>query len=126
MKAERWTKKEFEEFMKKPCTIIYKHHFNDRYKNNTERQYAALLNIKKENGDIISWKYEPYHIRLADNTFIIPDFVVTTANGQEVHEVKGFERPAWKAKWKIFKEMFKDEFYRFLVCKKINGVWRIE
>jgi hypothetical protein len=126
MKRIGWTKKQFREYMKQPIAKTAKAIFSDRYKNPTERQYAGLLNIQKANGDIIDWKYEPYHIRLANHTFIIPDFVITTANGQEVHEVKGHERPAWKAKWKIFKEMYAKEFYRFLVCKKINGIWRIE
>jgi hypothetical protein len=134
MKAARWTKKQLEEFQQKVkdslpgYTFLMPKNNNEYspYKNKSEQEYASILENKKRNGDIFSWKYEPYSIKIAKRTHIIPDFIVTTAAGQEVHEVKGFERPAWKAKWKIFKEMYSKEFYRFLVCKKINGTWRIE
>ena len=128
-KPPRWSEKQLKEFKKNISmgkAPIFHLIIKDRYKNKSEREYAGILEIKKRNGDIIDWKYEPYSVRLATNTHIKPDFIVTTANGQEVHEVKGFPRPAWNAKWKIFKEIYSKEFYRFLVCKKINGVWNIQ
>ena len=119
-----WTEKQFREYKGK-SSEIKKPKPMDRFKNSTEREYASILETKKFHGDIIDWKYEAYSIRLAKKTFIRSDFLVTTANGQEIHETKGFERPAWKAKWKMLKEMYRHEFYRFLLCKKINGTWQI-
>ncbi len=119
-----WTKKQFREYKGK-STEIKKPKPEDRFKNQAEREYVGILEKQKRNGDIKDWKYEPYSIRLADNTFIRVDFVITTANGQEIHEVKGHERPAWKVKWKVLKEMYAVEFYRFLLCKKIHGAWQI-
>lgn len=58
--------------------------------NKTETRYAQLLDAKKHDGEILDWKFHVFRLRLADNTFYEPDFLVLGAGGQiEIHETKG-------------------------------------
>ena len=59
--------------------------------NNTEKAYAQHLEIQKREGEINYYSFDGINLRLADNTFYKPDFLVMRADGQlEIHEVKGF------------------------------------
>jgi hypothetical protein len=43
----------------------------------------------KANGEVLHYDYEPERLRLADNTYYVPDFRVLMADGTiEFHEVK--------------------------------------
>lgn len=58
--------------------------------NNTERKYAAKLEVQKHAGEILWWAFEPMNLRLAEKCFYRVDFMVLTKTGAlEVHEVKG-------------------------------------
>ena len=60
--------------------------------NKTEQAYAAHLELLKASGDVLWWKFEGLKFRLADKTFLTPDFVVMTRSGLiELHDVKGFQ-----------------------------------
>ena len=62
-----------------------------REMNKTEALYAQHLSLLLKTGEILWFEYEPIKIRLADNTFYAPDFVVVSKDGVlEAHEVKGF------------------------------------
>ena len=99
--------------------------------NKVEAAYAADLERRQQAGEIAWFKFEGIKLRLADNTFLSPDFFVMLADGQlEVHEVKGgrgiFQDDA-KAKTKIAAAMFPFPFYViFPKAKKHGGGWEIE
>lgn len=58
--------------------------------NKIECQYAEQLKLRQHAGDVEWYAYEAVKLRLANNTFYTPDFLVMLANGDlEVHEVKG-------------------------------------
>lgn len=57
--------------------------------NKTESAYAAILEREQGTGTILHYDYEPERLRLADNTYYVPDFRVIVADGTiEFHEVK--------------------------------------
>lgn len=59
-----------------------------------EANYARYLEFQKQHGLILEWKYEPktfwfLEIKRGSRSYL-PDFEVTTINGVEYHEVKGW------------------------------------
>lgn len=60
-----------------------------RKMNKTEGRHAEMLEALKAAGKIIGWKYEPFGLRLAANTFYHPDFLVVKSSHFEIHEIKG-------------------------------------
>lgn len=57
--------------------------------NQTEAAYASVLFARKAAGEIIDYAFEPERLRLAANTYYVPDFRVLLADGTiEFHEVK--------------------------------------
>lgn len=71
-----------------------------------EADYAAELDIRVKVGELREWKRQ-VPIDLVVNgqkicTYTI-DFVEVEKGGNEVYtEVKGFETPEWRLKWKLF------------------------
>jgi hypothetical protein len=73
-----------------------------RYASKLEASYAERLDLLKHAGEILEWQYEPARFRLSDKpgpkrmtSFYTPDFGVLMPDGiYEMHEVKGFWRPA--------------------------------
>lgn len=65
------------------------------YRSQTEALYARRLDALVASGDILAWAYEAVTLTLckADSgkasLRYTPDFVVFTADGMELHEVKG-------------------------------------
>lgn len=93
--------------------------------NKTESAYSQYLETLRHAGEIVWFKFEGVKLRLADNTFYTPDFVVMGANGLiEMHEVKGFWLDDARAKIKIAADMYP---FRFLAikakAKKNGGGW---
>jgi len=76
--------------------------------NKLEVDYSALLDQELAAGRIL-WRsaHEPLSIRLADNTFYKPDFLVMNADCElQIREVKGgYFPPKNKAKTKIAAEL---------------------
>ena len=96
--------------------------------NKTESAYSSYLDTLRHAGEIVWFKFEGVKLRLADNTFYTPDFVVMGANGLiEMHEVKGFWLDDARAKIKIAADMYP---FRFLAikakAKKNGGGWEQE
>ena len=61
--------------------------------NKTERSYARILDAMKLAGEILQHDYEPERLRLADNTYYVPDFRVIMADKSiEFHEVKACKK----------------------------------
>ena len=59
--------------------------------NRYESDYSALLETRKQNGEITAYYYERYKLKLGNNCYYTPDFMVVRADGVlEFHEVKGF------------------------------------
>ena len=96
----------------------------DRYKNKWERDYASYLEQRRHLREILWWGYECWGFRLADSTFIYPDFPVITMEHFEIHDTKGYLRPGWWAKFKVLKEMY--PYMRFATVKKIKGLWEVK
>jgi hypothetical protein len=129
-KAVRWTKNQLSEFLSKSNTVIKKHETvsikNDRYRNKWERDFAnKILKFKLIKGEIRQYEYEPMKFRLSEGCYIVPDFISKNAEGFDVYEVKGFPRPAWAVKWKVFKEKFSWIFNNFYIVKFSNGTFKI-
>lgn len=57
--------------------------------NRTESAYAHILKLRQLAGEVLHYDYEPERLRLADNTYYVPDFRVVMADSTiEFHEVK--------------------------------------
>lgn len=99
--------------------------------NRTEAAYQQVLELRKQAGDVLWYRFEGIKLRLADNTFLTPDFAVMTASGEmELHEVKGakaiFEDDA-KVKVKVAAEAYPFVFrVAFPRPKRDGGGWLIE
>ncbi|MCC7423590.1 MAG: hypothetical protein IT428_25250, partial [Planctomycetaceae bacterium] len=48
--------------------------------NRTESELAEYLEAQRLKGEIVFWEFEPLKIRLADNTFYEPDFLIVRAD----------------------------------------------
>lgn len=91
--------------------------------NGLEAEYLrTVLEPRRAAGEVLDILFEDHTFRLATRTGYTPDFVVTTAQGFEVHEVKGFWEDDARAKWKIAAEKFWGfRFFAATRCKKSEG-----
>ena len=89
--------------------------------NKLEAAYAAHLELLKASGDVLWWKFEGLKFRLADKTFLTPDFVVMTRSGLiELHDVKGFLMEDANVKMKVAASMYPFEFF---IIRKSKSFW---
>jgi hypothetical protein len=96
--------------------------------NKLEAEYQQHLELRRTAGEILWYAYEKIKLKLADNTFYTPDFVVMAADDVlEFHEVKGFWEDDARVKIKVANEQFP---FRFLAIKKASkkdgGGWVYE
>lgn len=85
--------------------------------NKTEALYANYLEIKKKAGEVLYYRYESVKLRLADNTFYTPDFLVINKEGYiEFHEVKGYLRDDAAVKFKVAADQY--DWARWVMLKK--------
>lgn len=96
--------------------------------NQTEKDYAALLEQRRIAGEVSWYRFEGLKFRLANNTFYTPDFAVMLSSGQlEAHEVKGFWQDDARAKIKIAADMYPLQFIAVQKeLKKNGGGWKTE
>jgi hypothetical protein len=96
--------------------------------NKTEASYDSYLRELTHAGEVIWHKFEAAKLRLADNTFYSPDFMVLPASGfLEMHEVKGFWQDDARAKIKIAAALFPFRFVAVTArAKKHGGGWARE
>jgi len=96
--------------------------------NKTETRYAEHLEQRRRAGEVAWFKFEGVKLRLADNTFLTPDFAVMLVTGEmEMHEVKGHWQDDARAKTKIAADIYP---FRFIAVtaktKKAGGGWNVE
>lgn len=93
--------------------------------NKTEADYAEYLKRRLMVGEISWYKFEGVKFRLADNTFLSPDFIIMLPNGEiQIKEVKGFMTDDANVKNKVCSSMYPFRF--FIVrkrAKKDGGGW---
>ncbi len=92
--------------------------------NKLETRYAMHLDVQKELGHIVLWRYEEVKFRLADRTWYTPDFYIITAAGKiELHETKGFMQEDANVKIKSVAEKFQE--LTFVLVREGKGRWEL-
>lgn len=96
--------------------------------NPCESKYQRHLELRKQAGEVLWYKFEAITFKLAERTTYRPDFMVMLADGSlETHEVKGakaiFMDDA-KVKVKVFAEQF--PIRMLVVYPTKNNQWIIE
>lgn len=95
--------------------------------NKTEARYALELEARKRLGEILWYRYEGIKLKLADKTFLTPDFFVLMADGQlEIHEVKGYMEDDANVKIKVCAELYPFLFKVIRVAKGGGGRWHVQ
>lgn len=96
--------------------------------NRTEAAYAAFLDTLILCKDVLWWKFEAAKLRLADNTFYSPDFLVLRADGAlECHEVKGHWEDDARVKIKVAASIYPMQFIAVqALAKSKGGGWKVE
>lgn len=98
-----------------------------------ELKYQAVLEHQKQQGEILSFRFEAIKLRLADMTWYTPDFSVLRADGEiELIEVKG----SWNApnqdgsriKLKVAAETYPEFHFSAVtpIPKRDGGGWKKE
>jgi hypothetical protein len=89
--------------------------------NKTEAAYAQHLDLLMKTGDVLWYRFEGLKFRLADKTFLTPDFVVMTRSGLiELHDVKGFMMEDANVKMKVAADQYPFEFF---IIRKTKSFW---
>jgi hypothetical protein len=100
--------------------------------NRVEQQYEQHLRERQLVGEIRWYWFEALKLRLADNTYYTPDFIVVGNDlALEAHEVKAewsTGKPGWhedaRVKIKVAAEIFPMRFIG--VCRMRDGSWQFE
>lgn len=95
--------------------------------NKLETAYDAHLRARTEAGEVLWHKFEGVKLRLADNTFYTPDFIVMTGDRSiEAHEIKGFMMEDANVKIKVAASIYPFAFKIVRAnAKKNGGGWSI-
>ena len=94
--------------------------------NKTEQAYAERLDLLRRGGEIRSWRFEGIKLRLAEKTFLTPDFYVVTHDQMELHEVKGgFVEDDAVVKIKVAAEMYPEFAFKMIFAKIRGGCMEI-
>lgn len=84
--------------------------------NKLEAKYADFLETRKQAGEIISWRFEEIKFRLADKTWLLPDFQIMLSDGSiEYHETKGFMQEDANVKLKAVADKYRE--YRWILVR---------
>ena len=95
--------------------------------NGLEKRYGAHLDIRKAVGEIISWKFEPIKLKLAQSTFYNIDFLLWMSNGSiELHEAKGHWEDDSRVKIKVAAQLFPEFKFVAVQWDKARGDWKFE
>lgn len=96
--------------------------------NKSEAVYERDLRDALTLGDIRWYLFEGVKLRLADNCFYSPDFIVMANDGVlECHEVKGFWTDDARVKIKVAAQRFPFRFKAVqALAKKHGGGWKVE
>lgn len=96
--------------------------------NQLEARYAELLDFgtRCKPQQYASFRFEALKLRLADKTFLTPDFMVLTADGLiEFHEVKGFWEDDARVKVKVAAEIYPEFRFVAVTWNRREG-WKYE
>lgn len=92
--------------------------------NKLETRYASQLATELNAGLILWWSYEAIKLKLADKTYLTPDFLVMRNDGYlECHEVKGFWEDDARVKIKCAAAKFP---FKFIAIQLKSGQWSYE
>ncbi len=92
--------------------------------NKLEAKYAAHLELRRRAGEIVYFAFESIKLKLADKTYLTPDFMVQLAdNTLESHEVKGHWEDDARVKSKL---AAKHHPFRFICVTEEKGRWIYE
>ena len=96
--------------------------------NKTEQAYQQTLELLKQEGTVVWYRFEGLKLRLADNTFYTPDFAVMRSDGvMEFHEVKGYWQDDARVKIKVAADSYPFRFFAVkALSKKSGGGWEYE
>lgn len=96
--------------------------------NKTEYAYSEHLRLLQLTEKIAWFKFEAIKLRLADNTFYSPDFLVLHQDGVlEAHEVKGFWEDDARVKIKVAASLYPFRFMAVTVRgRKLGNGWDVE
>lgn len=84
--------------------------------NKTEKAYADFLELRKRAGEILWYKFEGIKLRLADKTFLTPDFAIMNADCSiQLDDIKGFMMDDANVKIKVAAELYP---FRFNIVRK--------
>lgn len=102
--------------------------------NKTESAYSERLESLRLAGEITGWRFEAYKLRLADNTWFTPDFMVQLGSGEiELHEVKACKRGGQilieddaAVKLKVAAEQYTE--FQFILAGRLAGGagWKVD
>ena len=100
--------------------------------NKTEARRAAALELRKHAGTIHDYRFQPVKLRLADNTFFTPDYLVIDNDGALwLEDVKGrsgagyFSEDDARVKIKVAAALY--PWFRFTtVWEAKDGSWNVE
>ena len=103
-------------------------HLKTGERNKLEASYEQHLELRKQAGEILWYKFEGMTFKLAKDTRYTPDFSVLLENGEmEIHEVKGTFRDDAKVKIKVASELYPFRFVAvYALSKKEGGGFRYE
>lgn len=92
--------------------------------NKTEERYAGMLDLRKMAGEVVEYRFEVIKLRIGDNCFYEPDFLVQLASGElEVHEVKGgYITEDGLVKFRAAQTIY--PFLKFRMMQWKDGEWR--
>ena len=96
--------------------------------NKTEERYALELTVLKAGGSVHDFWFEGLKLRLADNTFYTPDFLVQRPDGSlECHEIKGHWEDDARVKIKVAATLYPFRFVALTArALKHGGGWTTE
>lgn len=86
--------------------------------NGLEKKYAELLEMQKQEGKILCYKFESVKFKLANNTYYTPDFMVVYHDRIAFHETKGFWREDARVKIKVAARAFEEFEFKAVQWKK--------
>jgi hypothetical protein len=90
--------------------------------NGLERRYELdVLRLRKLAGEIVRYRYEAIRLKLAPNTHITVDFVVTFEDHIEMHEVKGVWQDDARAKLKIAAGLYPEFEFVAVTYEKVSN-----
>jgi hypothetical protein len=90
--------------------------------NRLESAYAQKLESDKAAGLVLWYRFEGVKLRLADATFLSPDFFVMTSTGElQAHECKGFMQEDANVKLKVAAATYPFRFFLIKARAKKDG-----